>query len=223
MEQLREELERRNEEDKAKLTQELKDLKQRMVSTNGFNNVDASRTDDGDLRHNSAYELMQSIAYTTIGHKPSPDISDRVVVGQESRLLCSPHLFKSSAGKQSFPSYSSSSPPLSISSSPSTSPENRFRSKFITEDPLGADMVNIGFREVRDTARSDDRGFTVLSKVVPTTEEEDGLITDNTDLSPMSVASTTSLTSKQVYCWICVFQLKLIRITISNCHIYCQK
>ena len=181
MEQLREELELRNREDKAKLTQELDDLRHRVVFfPDDHDDCHQTSVGSGEFRHNSAYELMQSIVCNTVANKLGPDISDRVVVGQERDLMCSPHRIQSSTSESSISSSSHRSSVSSISSS--TSPENRFRQVFLSQN-----KPEINITKANGEMDCGNRGFTVLS-MDGESMKETRLSESNNTLSPPPIA-----------------------------------
>ena len=127
MQQLRDELEQKNSEDKAKLLRELDTLRQLNLSTPTSDYQDEM---ENGLRKNTAYDLLQSIAHTPIQEVPS--IENRIVIGKESRRMHSPDCASS---------YQSS-----IISSCGSSPEEHRRRHFsIEQEHIDEETLDISF------------------------------------------------------------------------------
>ena len=156
VEQMREEMERKNEEDRSKLLQEMEELKQQIPT---YSDRDSSQSDsEEDVRRNSAYELMQSIAYTPITARKwnNASIADRVVVGRERDSSLSPYRSTTSPESRSF-KYSSST-------APDSSPDNRHRRTTIVQDEIDEETMDIV--DVSRSPRSPhsvEMGFTMCS------------------------------------------------------------
>lgn len=137
MERLREQLEKEKAEDRAKFEQEIESLRQQSLHT-------PSSDTDSDLHRNTAYELLQSIAYTPI--RTSSDLSSRVVIGQE---------------QTSSPRFTSHSPDCAhsyqSSSSPNSSPEGIFRRKSIEQEQVDDDTLDISIVDKHERYRVDSR------------------------------------------------------------------
>ncbi len=150
-------MERKNEEDRSKLLQEMEELKQQIPT---YSDRDSSQSDsEEEVRRNSAYELMQSIAYTPITARKwnNASIADRVVVGREERdSSLSPYRSTTSPKSRSF-EYSSST-------SPDSSPDNRHRRRTIVQDEIDEETMDIV--DVSRSPRSPhsvEMGFTMCS------------------------------------------------------------
>ena len=156
VEQMREEMERKNEEDRSKLLQEMEELKQQIPT---YSDRDSSQSDsEEEVRRNSAYELMQSIAYTPITARKwnNASIADRVVVGRERDSSLSPYRSTTSPESRSF-KYSSST-------APDSSPDNRHRRTTIVQDEIDEETMDIV--DVSRSPRSPhsvEMGFTMCS------------------------------------------------------------
>ncbi len=152
-------MERKNEEERSKLLQEMEELKQQIPT---YSDRDSSQSDsEEEVRRNSAYELMQSIAYTPITARKwnNASIADRVVVGRERDSSLSPYRSTTSPESRSF-EYSSSS-------SPDSSPANRHRRTTIIQDEIDDETMHISIVDVSRSPRSPhsvEMGFTMVSE-----------------------------------------------------------
>ena len=161
MSKLREELERKNADDKANLLQELEILRRQNMYTPTTS--DSQDDTDNDPRSNATYDLLQSIAHSpirsTLGHY-GHSISDRIVIGKEQ--YSSPHYSRS-------PDCASSYQSSIYSSSPCSSPESMIRRKSISQNQIDEDTVDINIVErMERTSRSEseeDSGVGVSEKV----------------------------------------------------------
>ncbi len=155
---LLQEMERKNEEERSKLLQEMEELKQQIPT---YSDRDSGQSDsEEDVRRNSAYELMQSIAYTPITAQKwnNASIADRVVVGRERDSSISPYRSTTSPESRSF-EYSSST-------SPDSSPDNRHRRTTIVQDEIDEETMDMGIVNVSRSPRSPhsvEMGFTMCS------------------------------------------------------------
>lgn len=155
---LREELEKEREEDRAKFLQEIEALRQQNMST-------PTSDTENDVRCNTTYDLLQSIAYTTIprsrattntGTTTSPSITDRIVVGQEevANSIPIPHFrISSHSPSDCGGGYSYQSSVLSTTPHSSPEGEGMFRRTSIAEEQVDEETVDINIVDKQEGKR----------------------------------------------------------------------
>lgn len=140
IERLREELEQKNAEDRARYLQELDALRQQSAYTP---TSDSQEDSEDDPRKNSTYELLQSIPYMSVRR----DLEDRVVVGREREEEAGLSSTTSPAANEAVSSEHFSTASLDSSSSSSPNLSSYIRHTSITQNQVDNETVDINLVE----------------------------------------------------------------------------